>query len=217
MDLEGFLALARSRRSVRRFLPRAPSREELEPLFEAARWAPSNHNRQGTRFVVLEDPAEIRALAREVREGIAARAAAARGIAREVAQDLADGTAWLEGAPRLIVVLHRRPAAVAAALLGGLPAPDLVSGEPLSAAMAIENLLLAARAAGLGACVLTAPLIAREAIAGIPGLPAGFEPTALIAVGHPAEEPAAPPRKEIDEIVEYRPGIPVANPSRRGK
>lgn len=204
LSLESFLDLARSRRSVRRFLPDPPTREEMDALFEAARWAPSSHNRQATRFVVLEDAEEIRRLARDVRDALAARAAAARGIAREVAEDIAKNASWFGEAPRVIIVLHRRPAAAAAGLLEGLPSPELVSGEALSAAMAVQNLLLAACAAGLGACVLTAPLIAREAIGRVPDLPAGFEPTALVAVGRPAEDPPAPPRRPLERTVEHR-------------
>jgi len=205
MTFESLMELVRSRRSVRRFLPEPPTREEMERLFDAARWAPSNHNRQGTRFIVLEDPAAIRELAARVRDELARRHASARGIEAEVAAEIAGHASWFAEAPRIVLALYRRPAAVALRVLEGIPSPDLVSGEPVSAAMAVENLLLAAPTVGLGACVLTAPLIAREALAAIPGgLPPGFEPAALIAVGRPAEDPPPLRRREIGKIVEFR-------------
>jgi F420 biosynthesis protein FbiB-like protein len=43
----------RSRRSVREFLPNPISKEMLETILETATWAPSAHNRQPWRFVVL--------------------------------------------------------------------------------------------------------------------------------------------------------------------
>ena len=106
-------------------------------------------------------------------------------------------------APVLVVVLHKQPVSVSAPLLARLKNPELVSGEPLSAAMAVQNLLLAAQALGLGACVLTGPLLAQEALADALVLPAGHELTCLVAVGHPAECPPAPRRKSIEQIAEF--------------
>src|SRR5436305_3641381 len=50
--------LLRSRRSVRKYQQRPVTREQLELIVEAARWAPSPHGRQPWRFVVLtrEEP-----------------------------------------------------------------------------------------------------------------------------------------------------------------
>ncbi|MBK8477940.1 MAG: nitroreductase family protein, partial [Opitutaceae bacterium] len=62
-EYESLLARLRARRSIREFLDRPVAREDLARLFEAARWAPSNHNRQPWRFLVLEDRARIAALA----------------------------------------------------------------------------------------------------------------------------------------------------------
>ena len=69
---------------------------------------------------------------------------------------------FFAGAPVLLVVLHKRPVSVSAPVLAGLKNPELVSGEPLSVAMAVQNLLLAAQALGLGTCVLTGPLLVQE-------------------------------------------------------
>src|SRR5437867_963105 len=46
-------AALRGRRSVRRYLPREVPDAELEAILEAARWAPSPHNSEPWRFVVL--------------------------------------------------------------------------------------------------------------------------------------------------------------------
>jgi len=123
---------------------------------------------------------------------------------RAVGEDLVEHASWFGEAPCLAIVIHKRPPAAGAGFLEGLPDPALVSGEPLSAAMAVENALLAAHAMGLGSCVLTAPLLVPEALEGIGDLPAGFVPTCLIALGYPAEDPPPPRRKEIRHLVEFR-------------
>ncbi|MCF7732723.1 MAG: nitroreductase family protein, partial [Akkermansiaceae bacterium] len=64
------LELLQTRRSVRRFEERAVSRDDLNRLLEAARWAPSNHNRQPWKFIVIQDRARIRALAEGIRQGM---------------------------------------------------------------------------------------------------------------------------------------------------
>ena len=81
---------------------------------------------------------------------------------------------------------------------------ELASGEALSTAMAVQNLLLAAHAMGLGTCVMTAPLLAGDVWKSLCDFPIGFEPTCLVAVGYPAETPAAPRRKNLEHILEYR-------------
>ena len=92
--------------------------------------------------------------------------------------------------------MHKKSPALGRSLLAAAVNP-LASGEVLSTAMAVENLLLAAHALGLGACVMTAPLLAGDVWTSLPDLPVGFEPTCLVTLGYPAEIPDPPPRKSI--------------------
>jgi nitroreductase len=130
-------------------------------------------------------------------------------VAAAHADGLVEHAAFFGQAPLLVAALHKRPAAFAAAFLAGLEHPELVSGEPLSVAMAVQNLLLAAPTLGLGACVLTAPLAVPEALRGTLEVPPGFDITCLVAVGYPAESPEPPRRKSLEHLVEFaetRPG-----------
>jgi nitroreductase len=203
ISAEDLLACMRQRRSIRRFRPEPPPGRVIAQVLEAARWAPSNHNRQAFRILVLEDPAEIAALAARVRAGLDEKLRALPASLAAMGR-LADEAAWFAAAPVLLLVLHKRPPRVAERLLDGVPNPNLVSGEPLSAAMAVQNLLLMTGTLGLGACVLTAPLVVPEAMAAVPGLPPGYDATCLVALGYPAEAPAAPPRKPLDQLVDFR-------------
>lgn len=53
---EDFLALLKSRRSVRAYADRPVADELVENILEAGRWAPSGLNNQPWRFVVVRDP-----------------------------------------------------------------------------------------------------------------------------------------------------------------
>jgi nitroreductase len=203
-DYEELLELMRARRSVRHFLDRPVSREAIEKLVEAARWAPSNHNRQGWKFLVFEDRDEIRELARQVGERLEVKLSAASPLLPQHAQETIEHATLFGESPCVVLVMHKRPTAISGKVTAGLANPDLVSGEPLSAAMAVQNLLLAASALGLGACVMTAPLLAGEVFEAIPDMPTGFVPTCLVAVGFPAESPPAPRKKRLEQILEYR-------------
>ncbi|HEX9046159.1 MAG TPA: nitroreductase family protein [Verrucomicrobiae bacterium] len=203
-DYDQLLKLIRARRSIRRFSGRPVSREDVGRLLEAARWAPSNHNRQPWKFLVIEDPRQIRQLADTVSQGVSEKTKSLPAMAAEYISPLKQYATFFANAPVLLVVLHKHPVSVAAPVLAGLKNPDLISGEPLSVAMAVQNLLLAAHSLRLGACVLTGPLLAQEALAGALDLPAGHDLTCLVALGHPAESPAPPRRKTIEQIADFR-------------
>lgn len=204
MNYTDLLSLVRTRRSIRKFSVAPVSREDLLRVLEAARWAPSNHNRQPWRFIVLEDKSQIAGLAERVSGTLAAKLVNLPAVASGYAAEFSRYATFFSQAPVLILVLHKHPAGFSQALLREVGQPELVSGEPLSAAMAVQNLLLAAHALGLGSCVLTAPLVVREVLSGEVRLPAGHDPTCFVALGWPAEEPPPPRRKNIEQIAEFR-------------
>ena len=203
-DYQAMLALIRGRRSVREFTDRPVERADIERMVEAARWAPSNHNRQGWKFLVFQDRAALRSLADAVRAAVTSRLGRCGRLPPEEAARMVHYATLFAEAPCAVLVLHKRSVAIGREVLEGLDRPELVSGEPLSAAMAVQNLLLAAHCLGLGACVATAPLLAAEVWRDQADLPAGFEPTCVVAVGHPRRQPPPPVRKPLEQILELR-------------
>jgi coenzyme F420-0:L-glutamate ligase/coenzyme F420-1:gamma-L-glutamate ligase len=71
-----------------------------------------------------------------------------------------------------------------------------------SVAMAVQNLLLAAHAVGLGACWMCAPLFVPDTVREVLKLDADWEPQALIAIGYPAEAKAKT-RLPLPAVVKY--------------
>jgi coenzyme F420-0:L-glutamate ligase / coenzyme F420-1:gamma-L-glutamate ligase len=72
-----------------------------------------------------------------------------------------------------------------------------------STALAIQNMLLSAHAAGLGACWMCAPLFCPDVVKVQLNLPDDWEPQALITMGYPAETKQSS-RKPLESVVLWR-------------
>lgn len=175
----------RDRRSIRRYRPDPVPRALIDELLEAAIWAPSAHNRQPWRFAVLSSPVHKAALAQAMGENLRADLTADHVPAAVIARDVARSYDRITQAPVVIVL------ALSLADMDVYADARRNQNEWImavqSAAMAGQNLLLAAHACGLGACWLCAPLFCPEAVRATLGLPADWQPQALITVGYPAE------------------------------
>jgi F420 biosynthesis protein FbiB-like protein len=195
------LDLLRRRRSVRRFAETPVDRAGLGRLLEAARLAPSAHNRQPWRFVVVQGEARAR-----LAEAMAARLRADRladGAAPAVVEaDAARSRARLTQAPSAVLVCLTMEA------MDRYPDPRRNAAERMmavqSVAMAGENLLLAASAEGWGACWMCAPLFAGDEARRALDLPQDWEPQGLVLLGEAAEAPAPRGRKSLTDVTLWR-------------
>lgn len=202
LELQSFLTLARSRRSIRKFLPEPVDAGLLRDLLEAARWAPSPHNRQPWKFVVLEG-VEIRAkLAAAMGERLRADRLADGDDPRAVEADVARSQARIAGAATAVLLC------LTLEHMDRYPDPRRAGAERSMAvqgvAMAGQNLLLAAHAGGLGACWICAPLFAPEVVRKTLELPATWEPQGLIVLGWPAETLPERSRISLERVTAYR-------------
>ena len=178
----------KGRRSIRKYRTEPVPEEALKTVLEAARLAPSWSNTQCCRLIVVRDKDTKSKLA-DTMKGIKA--------GRTNPADEAVRTA-----PVVI-------AACAELGLSGYYRDE--SGENKLAtnkgeawfmfdvALAMQNISLAAHSLGLGT-VHTGLLDAAEA-ARILGVPENVVVVELLPLGWPDEEPAARPRKEINEFV----------------
>jgi nitroreductase len=73
--------------------------------------------------------------------------------------------------------------------------------DEVDATIAMDHMVLAATALGLGTCWIAAfdPAAVREVLA----LPDDVEPLALTPLGYPDKDRAATPRRPLDELVRY--------------
>jgi nitroreductase len=214
LTAEALLALMRGRRSRRQFAPKVVSREDLAPLFEAARSAPSATNRQPWKFRVLLSTERKAALVAVVRAKVEALRAVLVGSAYE-REFLAYSDFFyepLEAAPAVILPLWRPFPDTLAALVtraGQEAAPFTLSAhmpsEVCATSAAVMNLLLMGEAQGLACCWMAGPMLAAEELSAWLKLSSPWRALGAIAVGHPVEgeAPRAPERKTLEKIVEW--------------
>jgi nitroreductase len=168
----------KGRRSVRKYKSAPVSDKDVEAVLEAAGWAPSWKNCQCWRFVVVKDP--------ELKEKLAAT----------LKPETNRAIVGIKSAPVVIV---------ACAELGksgyhkGEHGTDKGDWFMFDTALAMQNLTLAAYAAGLGT-VHVGLFDAKEA-AKILEAPDGVVVVEMTPLGYPDEEPKGPGRKELSEIV----------------
>jgi nitroreductase len=71
--------------------------------------------------------------------------------------------------------------------------------------MAVENMLLAATAEGLGSCVYTFQSRREESsVKRILWVPKNYRMAGIVQIGYPSVEPPAPYRKKLEEMVSYQ-------------
>lgn len=183
--MQDFLELIRTRRSIRRYEARPIPPRLVEQLIEAAIWAPSAHNRQPWRYAIISEAATRERLAAAMGEQLRRDLAADGAPAELIERDAGRSFARITGAPLIILIC------LTLADMDSYPDAWRAGHEAMmaaqSAAMAGQNLLLAAHALGLGACWMCAPLfcpgVVREGLA----LPDDWQPQGLITIGFPAE------------------------------
>ncbi len=194
----------RSRRSIRRYTEQPIPAEVIERLLTAATWSPSAHNRQPWRFVVLTAPEAKERLARAMGDRLRADRLADGDDPGAVACDADRSYARLTGAPVVIVVC------LTMADMDSYPDTRRKKAEYTmavqSVAMAVQNLLLAAHAEGLGACWMCAPLFCPDTVREAMGLPEDWEAQAVITLGYPANAGTlrAASRRSLAEVAVFR-------------
>jgi len=195
------LSVIQYRRSVRRYAADPVPRSLLETLLQAAVWAPSAHNRQPWRFAVVERIRQKEELAAAMGERLRADRLAAGDSPEAVAQDVERSRRSLTQAPALLVFCM--------SMLEMDKYPDALRAQSertmavQSVALAAQNLLLTAHAAGLGACWRCAPLFCSERVRRTLKLPVDWEPQALITLGYPAEVGKPAERRPLTEVVRW--------------
>jgi coenzyme F420-0:L-glutamate ligase/coenzyme F420-1:gamma-L-glutamate ligase len=196
IDLHEFL---RTRRSIRRFRPDPVPDALIQAILSTATYAPSAHNRQPWRFVVMTDQA--------------AKARLAEAMAQDFERDLGrDGIA-----PEKIQAMVKRskeritsaPVAILLCLdmseMDSYPDEKRQQAERMMAVQSVAaaglQLLLAAHAEGLGGVWVCSPLFAQETIRKALDLSEVWEPQAMFFVGYPDELPKSKEMKDMQSLI----------------
>lgn len=196
----------RSRQSVRRFTADPIPPGAIERILTSATWAPSAHNRQPWRFVVLTEAAGKFELAEAMGSKLRDDRLADGDPPSVVELDVAHSRSRITGAPVVIAVFLTMEEMDTYPDAGRLEAERTMAVQ--GTAMAMQNMLLAAHAEGLGACMMCAPLFCPEVVTKVLDTPAGWQPQALVTIGVPGVVRDRKPRKPLASVTLGRPPTP---------
>jgi len=165
--LEIFKAI-RTRRSIRKYRPDSVPDDLIEKVIDAARWAPSSHDRQPWEFIIVKNRYTIEKLAKTH-----------------------EYSSFMVDTPLVIAVCvdqHKSPSLF------------IQDGSA-----AIQNLLLAAHAIGLGTCWIAIHNLnfpkSETYVQKLLSIPENIRVIALISIGWPMEKPLPSKRRELSQMV----------------
>ena len=168
-------------RSIRQFKEDKIDHALLSEIIETASYAPSWKNTQITRYIAIEG---------ELKDKIAA----------EGTSSFPNNGRIIENAPMLIAITvvknrcgYERD--------GSFTTPRKDTWQMFDAGIASQTFCLAACEKGLGSVILG--IFDQDKIESLLGVPETQELVALIPVGYAAEEPAAPRRKPVDDLLSF--------------
>lgn len=168
-----------TRRSIRKFTEQEVTEETLRQIVDAAAYAPSWKNTQISRYIAVVDPARKQELVTQ-------------SIQYPHNEEI------ISSAPVLIAQCFVKSRS--GFNRDGTFATDRKDGwQYYDCGIAAQSFCLAAHDAGLATVIMG--IFNREAVAQALGVPEDQELMALIALGYPAEAPAAPKRKDSEVLL----------------
>lgn len=170
-----------NRRSIRKFKSDAVDHELLKGIIETASYAPSWKHTQITRYVAVEGALKDK-------------------IADEGTQMFPNNGNIIKNAPMLIAVTIIKGRS--GYERDGSFTTDRGDGwQMYDAGVASQTFCLAAHEAGLGTVIMG--IFDRPIVSSLLQIPEDRELVALIPIGYADEEPAAPRRTPVDELISF--------------
>ncbi|MBQ6887702.1 MAG: nitroreductase family protein [Lachnospiraceae bacterium] len=170
------------RRSIRQFSDQPISEDVLSEIVEMASYAPSWKHTQITRYIAVTGDAKAK-------------------IAAECTDAHPNNGNIISSAPMLIAVTiiknrsgYERD--------GSFSTPKGSGWQMFDAGIASQTFCLAAYEKGIGSVILG--IFDEAKASAILEIPEDRELIALIPIGYPAEEPAAPKRKPVTDLLSYK-------------
>jgi nitroreductase len=182
----------KTRRSIRHYKSDPVDDKKIEAILEAGRWAPSWSNTQCWRFIVVRDP--------KIKANVAETLLKFKLPDKEIPNPAIN---IINTVPVLIVVCAEMGKSGGPPGRGGGGGGAFITDKGdwfmFDSALAVQNMVLAAHALGLGTVILGTFDAAQVEKA--LGVPRGYRVVTMFPVGVPDQEGKAPLRKELSEIV----------------
>jgi nitroreductase len=191
-----------TQRAVRRVRPEAVDDTVVLKCIELALRAPTGSNGQNWEFIVVKDQAVKDQLGKRYRQAWSLYG----GIGRRVAAGDESMQKILRAVQWQVDHFSEIPVLVVPCLRGGMRLPYVPSpfvGESSffgSIYPSVQNLLLAARAMGLGASLITLPLWSVTSARRTLGLPLTVTPVCVVPLGWPRGRYGPTTRKPVEQV-----------------
>jgi len=192
-------------RSVRSFKPDSIPKETLDRILRAASMAASGSNTQPWEFVVVQDRDVKARLKEPMLKKWLARIGGGTGMSQRMKETYDEATEMLRNSEKV-------PALVYCCL----DLNRIGRGEEVRYASiypAVQNLMLAAHAFGLGTCLTihgSTPTRGEPEVKKILGIPENIKIACLVYMGYPSRRYGRPRRRQIEDRVRYEKWDPVA-------
>lgn len=196
-------------RSIRRFHPDPVPDHVVAKLIEAATRAPNGRNAQPWRFIAVRDPAMRQRVGEVYREAWDYYSPPSRLAAVTDPRE----RRRVEGAYHLGATMGTEPPLLIVVCSEREPTADSDGRHNSGATVfpAVQNLLLAARAYGLGGCMTTIHRFREEKLKDVLGIPENVDTYAIVPLGRPAEHFGSLRRRPVSDVAYAdRWGAPLA-------
>lgn len=170
----------------------------LRRILDAAICAPSGGNRQGWSFLVIRDTATRARIGDLYRECIGELMTVPYYRDASAAPPDNPAAKVVASARHLGEHLGESPVLILACIATDGRNPTLTTGASIYPA--VQNLLLAARALGIGSCLTTIHRFRDQQLKALLGIPPDVETAALIPFGYPLGKFGRPPRRPLNEV-----------------
>lgn len=171
----------KTRRSIRKYTAEPVDHSVIDSIVSLASYSPSWKNTQITRYIAIEDPSLL------------------GEIADKYTPDYNSNI--IRQAPVLMAVAFKK-GRCGYERDGSFTTKKGDHWQMFDVGVACQSFCLAAWDHGLGTVIMG--VFDEDGISGLLDLPEDQELAALIAVGHPDIDPAAPKRKSVEELLQYR-------------
>jgi len=191
-----------SLRSIRRLKPDPIPEDTLRKIVEAGIHAPSGGNRQDWGFILVRDP-ELKRFIRDRYRDTQQKLQAGRPPLSELPPDRQRA---MKAGAYLSEHMHEAPVLLLACSVKEYP-PWTQNPRASTATVhgsiypAVQNILLACRAFGIGATLTTTHCFFEEELKQKVGVPENMEISALLPLGYPKGKLGKTTRKSVEEVL----------------
>lgn len=172
----------KGRRSIRKYKDTPVDHTLLNEIIETASYAPSWKHSQIARYIAVEGELKNK-------------------IAKECTEMFPQNGAIIENAPMLIAITYIKGRS-GYERDGSFTTAKGDSWQMFDAGIAAQSFCLAAYEKGLGSVIMG--IFDEAKTASLLEIPENQEITALIPIGYPDEEPVAPRRKPVEDLLTYK-------------